>query len=67
MCSGEVVGEFGMCLVWGPQGESGADILVAFQVMPEQEADFRERAVELGYKYQDERENEFIRLFRKRK
>ena len=49
------------------QGEAGADILVAFQVLPEEEADFRERAVELGYKYQDERENEFIRLFRKRK
>ena len=56
-----------MGLVRGMQGEAGADILVAFQVLPEEEADFRERAVELGYKYQDERENEFIRLFRKRK
>ena len=56
-----------MFCVFGTQGESGADILVAFQVLPEEEAEFRERAVELGYKYQDERENEFIRLFRKRK
>eukprot|EP00271_Cylindrocystis_brebissonii_P022103 TRINITY_DN831_c3_g1_i1.p1 TRINITY_DN831_c3_g1~~TRINITY_DN831_c3_g1_i1.p1 ORF type:complete len:657 (+),score=125.18 TRINITY_DN831_c3_g1_i1:103-2073(+) len=45
------------------QGEMGANILVALQVPPEEESEFKSCADALGYSYSDERTNDAYLMF----